>query len=470
MTEQEKEAALLTKVKSSAVEAINGLLATHLEGAEVIKSLKAFQKAADEAKTLEAADKLKTSDEMLALKSAVAEMKAANEKPKTPSLKTQRKQGIDWAWMEGLKRICNNESVKQHIRKTNTPTAHTLYTSKFRVNDSGKKIDRIAELGLKVDNPMSDATSIVPVATGAAPFQIAQFEPGLTRVTRRKLALMDVVEVVRTLDEFIVWVEQTNIDTGIAFNIAEGGSNTGSYGSFRFSEYAVSAKKINALSKITTEMLDDVQGVQAQIQEEIIELIKLRADNNILSGTNANSQIKGITGYAQAFSNFGSLSVPYANEYDVLIAAVLQIRANGTKSGIAAGGEVIGIYEPDTVVLNPVDVAQMDLRKDTLGRYVLDQMTYPEAATGAKRIGGMNVVENIVIPAGSFLCMDAKKSHVRIREEAEMTLGYVNTDFADGLITVKGEIRLAHFIKGIEVNAFVYDTFANGKALINPEP
>ena len=85
MTEQEKEAALLLKVKSSAVEAINGLLATHLEGAEVIKSLKAFQKVAEDAKTIEAADKLKTSDEMLALKSAVAEMKAANEKRKTPS-------------------------------------------------------------------------------------------------------------------------------------------------------------------------------------------------------------------------------------------------------------------------------------------------------------------------------------------------------------------------------------------------
>lgn len=459
MTEQEKEAALLLKVKSAATEAINGLLATHLEGAEVVKSLKAFQAKAEAAKTLEAIDILKGGDEFLALKAAVAEMKAKAEAPKTPSLKSQKSHGIEWAIMQGIKNFCANENARNWM-KSGKNASHTIYTSK----------GKIAELGMKVDNPMSDATSVVPVATNAAPFQIAQFEPGLTRVTRRKLALMDVVDIARTIDKFIVWVEQTNIDTGIAFNIAEGGSNTGSYGSFRFSEFAVQAQKINALSKATREIMDDLQSFQAQVQEEIIELIKLRLDNNILSGTGVSPQIKGITGYAQSFSNFGGLSVPAANVYDVLIAAILQIRANGTKSGISAGGEVIGIYEPDTLVLNPVDVAQMDLTKDTLGRYVLDQMTYPEAATGNKRIGGMNVIENIVIPQGSFLCMDAKKSHVRIREEAEFMLGYVNTDFADGLITLKGEIRAAHFIKGIEVNAFVYDTFANGKALINPAP
>lgn len=460
MTEAEKEAALLLKVKSSATEAINGLLATHLEGSEVIKALKAFQKKAEDAKTIEAADALKGGQEFLDLKQAVAQMKADQEKPKKPTLKAQKSHGIEWAFKEGLKNLVNNPSAMNHLKSTNSEAAHTIYTGR----DSAKR------LGMKVDNPMSDTTSVVPVATGAAPFQIAQFEPGLTRVTRRKLALLDVVNVARTLDQFIVWVEQTNIDTGIAFNVAEGGSNTSSYGSFRFSEYATQARKINALTKVTTEIANDLQELQARVQEEIIDLIKLRADNNILSGTGANSQIKGITGYAQAFSNFGGLSVPSANVYDVLIAAILQIRANGTKSGVSAGGEVIGIYEPDTLILNPVDVAQMDLTKDTLGRYVLDQMTYPEAATGNKRIGGMNVIENIVIPQGSFLCMDASKSHVRIREEAELMLGYVNTDFADGLITIKGEIRLAHFIKGIEVNAFVYDTFANGKALINPQP
>lgn len=455
MTDAEKEAALLLKVKSAATEAITGLLTTHLEGAEVIKSLKEFQKKANELKTLEALEILKGGDEFLALKAAVAQMKADAEKKKTPSLKAQKKHGIEWAMKQGLKKFCANPSAVNYLKSSGNHS-HTIFTSK----------KRIAELGLKVDNPMSDATSVVPVAANAAPFQIAQFEPGLTRVTRRQLALLDVVNVARTIDEFIVWVEQTNIDTGIAFNIAEGGSNSGSYGSFRFSEYSTQARKINALSKVTTELLDDLQDLQAQVQEEIIELIKLRADNNVLSGTGTAPQIKGITGYAQAFSNFGSLAVASPNNYDALIAAILQIRANGTKSGIAAGGEVINIFEPNTIVMNPVDVAQMDLTKDTLGRYVLDQMTYPEVVTGNKRIGGMNVIENIVIPQGSYLVMDASKSHVRIREDAELMLGYVNTDFADGLITIKGEIRLAHFIKGVETNAFVYDTFANTKSLI----
>lgn len=144
------------------------------------------------------------------------------------------------------------------------------------------------------------------------------------------------------------------------------------------------------------------------------------------------------------------------------------MKINGVKSGTAAAGEVINIFEPNEIVMHPADVAQMDLTKDTLTRYVLDQQTFPADSINAasKAIAGLRITENIGMTQGSVLVMDAIKSHARIREDAEVVLGYNSTDFQDNLVSVKGVLRAAHYIKSNQVNAFVADTFANIKASI----
>ena len=457
MTQEEKDAAILEAVKQSARklcdEMFEAKLGQNSEIAKTMEAFKGFQSKLTECKTQEAVEALKGGAAFQELKDSVATLKATLEKMGKKGKKVNK--NFNHSLREGLKAFHKNGQLAA-LKANPNHAGLRIFTSKTTTNDAG----------IKVDNPMSDATSVVPVSSNGAPFEIAQFMPGLTRVTRRKPFILDLVSVFRTMDKFIVWVEQTNIDTGVAFTTAEGASQSGNYGSFRFSEYTIQTQKITALSKATREIMDDLQEFQRQVEEEIFTLMKLKLDSQVLSGSGSGANLKGITQYAQSFVNNGNLQVSAPNNYDAILAAILQIETNGTASGISGGGEIINIFTPTDIVMHPADVAQMDLTKDTLNRYILDQMSYPEADEGGKRIAGLRVTENIGITQGKVLVMDATKSHVAIRQDAEFMLGYVGNDFQDDLITLKGLIRAAHFIKGVETNAFVYDSFANIKAAI----
>lgn len=448
MTPEERDAALLVAVRKAANEeierAFTDKLGEKLDAHVAIKALKDLQSKLTEAKTLEDVPALKK--EVDAFKQAITELKAKME------IKPAKKAG---KLSGNFSNLINKGLADLHARGM-FAKLQNKEVSQLRVTTSKNSY------GEKVDNPMSDATSVVPIGTGV-PFSLTQFEPGLTRVTRRKPFITELVDLARTMEKLVAWVEQTDIDTGIAFNTAEGGSQAGNYGSFRWTENSQKVEKIDALTKVTREMLDDLQAAQSEIQTELIELIQLRLDSQVMSGNGTSPQLKGILQYAQAFSNFGSLSVAAPNNYDALIAAILQIRANGTASGISGGGEIINIFEPTDIVMNPVDFVQMDLTKDSLNRYVREY--YPQF-DGTNLLGGCRITENIGIASGSYLVMDAKKSHVRIREDAEITMGYVNTDFQDDLVTIKGVLRASHFIKSNQVKAFVSDTFANTKSLL----
>ncbi len=439
----------LDQIKEASREAMLTEFGGLVEGKAAIKSLTDIMKQITEKKTVE--EVLAMKPEIEGFKNEIMTIKAALEKAKGGSGdKKGRLHSIENSFMKGLKNFHKSGQL-QSLKKNSNHSGLAVWTSKKRVMDNGAL----------VDNPMSDTTSVVPIGTGI-PTIITQFEPGLTRVTRRKPFIAMLVDLAQTLDRYVSWMEQTNIDTGIAFTVLEGGSNAANYGSFRWTQNSTECQEIVALSKMTLVLLDDLQNAQQEVQTEIVELLGLKLDAQIFSGNGNAPNLKGITSYAQGFVNTG-LSVQAPNNYDAIIAAILQIKVNGIRSGIAGGGEIINIFQPTDICLNPVDYTQMILTKDTLNRYIRE--FYPNLQ-GDTLLADCKITENIGVAQGFVLVMDASKSHARIRLDASLTLGYVNTDFADGLVTIKGTLRAAHYIKGVETNAFVYDSFVNIKAAI----
>lgn len=430
---------------------------------DMVKNFVALQKQLTEAKTIEEVQSIKTT--LKGFEDTLLEMKAAAEKNNLPIIKKVSKKNmlgmIGKSFAMGVADLHQKGMIQKFLSKEVKELK--IYTSSETINDAGQKVSLIPNLGKKVDNPMSDATSVVPIGTGI-PQSLTQFEPGLTRVSRRKPFITQLIDLARSMSLVISWVEQTNVDTGTAFSISEGGAGSGTYGSFRWTENFSQVQNIQAMSKITNEMLADLNNAQNEVQVEIMELLGLKLDSQVLNGNGTAPQMKGILQYAQAFTNAGNLSVAAPNNYDALIAAILQIKINGVKSGIAAAGEVINIFEPTDIVLHPADKTAMELTKDTLNRYVMQM--YPDLATGGKSIADCKITENIGQPIGTYLVMDGSKSHARIREDAEIVLGYVNTDFEDNKVSVKGRLRAAHYIKSNQVNAFVSDSFANTKLAI----
>lgn len=461
MTPQEwqvQEKALLKKVKSEAKNAITDEFVELLEKQGLTKGLIQVMKSIDEAKTpahiIKLKGKVKSLEEKAAELTAKMEQAVADGGHKGDnSLLGAFMKGTNQLWERGM-------FEKLALGDLGTKNAFI----NVRV-DFGMKYGRKGKggnLAKKVDTPMNETTSVVPIGSGIA-FSLTQFEPGLTRVTRRAPFLVELVNTARTLSSYIAWVEQTNIAPGVAGSTSEGALATA--GSFRWTENDTKAQKITYDMKVTNEMLADLAQIEMEIKTEILDLIALKLDSMILTGNGVAPALKGISQYAPGFVNLLTQGVTAPNNVDCLIAAILQIKANGTSPG--AGAELTNIFVPNTICLNPADAAMMALTKDTLNRYVMNAFPYlQENGENIKMLEACRIIENIGVPSGSYLVMDSSKSNVRIREDATIAYGYENTDFTDGLVTIKGEMRAAHYIKTNHVNAFVYDTFANTKSII----
>jgi hypothetical protein len=87
--------------------------------------------------------------------------------------------------------------------------------------------------------------------------------------------------------------------------------------------------------------------------------------------------------------------------------------------------------------------------------------------TGQPKLAELTVVSTTWMTAGNFLVGDMSKSNVRMRENMNVTVGYVNDDFQRNMVSILAEARLVHYVKANDVNAFVKGTIATAITAIN---
>jgi HK97 family phage major capsid protein len=260
--------------------------------------------------------------------------------------------------------------------------------------------------------------------------------------------LRQLVNLAGTASRYVVWIEQANPDPGAAGMTAEGADKTQT--DFDLVERSSEVKKVTAYIKVSKEMLADIAFMRGEINMELMELVQLKLDEQILLGDGTGNNLAGIDLNATPWAA-GSFAgtIPSANNTDVLRVAIAQIaQAN---------------FSANYILLNPADAAALELTKDSSGAY-----TYPvNMVYGApKTIYGIPVIENNLIPAGDFYVGDFTRSNLRIREDLNVQVGYVNDDFTKNLITILCEARAAHFVKVNHYGAFVKGDFATAKAAL----
>lgn len=281
---------------------------------------------------------------------------------------------------------------------------------------------------------------------------LTTWDPEFARLVRRQPYLRQLVSVRPITSQYVAWAEQANRDGG-AGQTAEGTAKTQS--DFDIVEASMKAEKITSYMKVSKEALADIGFLQSEINNELIELVQLKLDADILSGSGTTPAMKGILQYAPTFSVAGSAlataggGVDQANEFDVIRAAVWQIENTG-----------LGNFQAQYVVVNPVTAAVMDMRKLTDGQYVIP----PFVSASGQLVAGLQVITNTGITAGNFLVGDFRKSNLAIREEINISVGYDADDFTKNLVTILAEVRAAHYIKTNHVGAFVQGTFSTAKA------
>jgi HK97 family phage major capsid protein len=278
---------------------------------------------------------------------------------------------------------------------------------------------------------------------------LTDHEPGLTRLVRRMPFLRQIINVGRISKPYASWAEQRNRDGG-AGQTAEGAAKT--QADFDVVEAQKKVEKITSFIKTSKENLDDIAYMTDEINNELLELVELKLDADLLSGSGTTPALKGILEYATTFSVAGSvlaLGIDQANDFDVIRAAVWQV---------ANGG--LGKFQPNYVLLNPATAAKMDMTKLTDGQYVIPPFT----TANGQRIAGLTVIENTGVTAGDFLVGDFNKSNLRIKEDLNIQVGFDGSDFTNNLVTILAELRAVHYIKGNHTGAFIKGTFSTARA------
>jgi HK97 family phage major capsid protein len=276
---------------------------------------------------------------------------------------------------------------------------------------------------------------------------LSVLELGVDRIQRPTIKVRNIVNSGTTTSKYVVYITQTNA-IGADWT-AESVEKT--LFAPTYEEVSEEVKKVAGTIKISKEMLADLSFIQSEINTDLMEAIAAQIEDSLING-GGGAEINGLIGYAQTFAAgpFAG-SVINANETDVIRVAIAQIQSAN--------------FEPTHVVLNPNDVAKMQLTKTNTGEY-----TYPMFlvdAMGVQTVANLPIVSTTNIAAGEFLVGDMTKSNVRVREDINMQIGYVNDDFQRNMVTILAEARLVHYVKANQVFAFVTGSFATAKAAIN---
>jgi HK97 family phage major capsid protein len=299
------------------------------------------------------------------------------------------------------------------------------------------------EVKAATDMTMSGTTAYTTAGTNIAIAQ-PEFIPGLNDVARNQPFIMQILNVMPTSSENIVYVEKYN-PQGSADWVGEGDASPEV--SFDIVISNSRAKTVTAHIKISTEMLEDLDYIAAAIQKELIYQAAIEVDTFLLQGNGSGDNLKGIKAFAPAYTLTSSqLSTTNPNNCDAILAAATQIVSKN--------------FTPDIAVLNPIDFAQTKLLKGNTGYYIVNPNN--NDSTWA----GIRVVQSNQVPIGYTMVMDSSKTNVQPYKDATISYGWVDDDFIKRLVTVQIRQRLHSYIKTNDVDAFVYDELANIKTAL----
>lgn len=303
---------------------------------------------------------------------------------------------------------------------------------------SGKSIT----LDLKAD------TTIVGDYTGNIALSV--LDPEVNRIARQRVLLQNVVNRGVTTSKFVTYIQQTLQST--SDYVAEAGAKP--QGELKYTEVSKEVKKIAGVIKVSKEMLADLPFMQNEINTDLMASVSDDLENGILNGTGVGSQLEGMFTLATAWSagTFANTIIA-ANLHDVIRVACANIEA--------------AKFYPTHVVLNPIDVAKLQLTKTSQGEYTYP-IFYVDPITSQPKIANLTIVSTTWMAAGSFLVGDMSRDYLKMRENMNITFGYENDDFTRNMISIICETRGVNYIKVNDLGAFVKGTIATAIAALDP--
>lgn len=307
------------------------------------------------------------------------------------------------------------------------------------------KGNKNASMSFKAAGTMLISTN---VSGGNVP--VEQRLPGMDAIASRQIRLLDVVTRGTADSNVISWVSQVNKDG------AAGGTDEGALKNqidFDLIVINESVKKRTAFIKVSTEMIDDISFMTAEINNELMRELLKDVENQVYQGDNVGSNLNGIRTVATAFAagDFAG-TVDSANDADVLTVAMNQI-------------EVAEQDDPTYAFVHPNTLTALKLIKtSTTDRRYIDRLVM---IAGQMTLDGMPIIKTTLVTKGEYLIGNFAAATVYDKGEIDIEVGRDSDDFTKNLVTVLAEWRGLCLVKTNRRPAFVKGVFATDKLAIN---
>lgn len=278
---------------------------------------------------------------------------------------------------------------------------------------------------------------------------VEQRIPGLNLIATRQLRLMDLFAKGAASSNIISWVYQANRD-GAAGGTAEG--DTKNQIDFDLVVASQAVVKRTAYIKVSTEMLDDIDFIQSEINNELMRLLMLDIELTAYSGNGTAPALNGIRTVATAFAaGTFAATVDNANEADVLTVAINQIAIANQEA-------------PNAILMHPSDITKLKLYKvSATDRRYIDRLIF---IGNTLTLDGVPMIGTTLVTAGTYLVGNFNMSTMYQKDAVTINMGLDGNDWTKNLRTIIAEWRGALVTKNNSRTAFVKGTFATDIAAL----
>lgn len=195
---------------------------------------------------------------------------------------------------------------------------------------------------------------------------------------------------------------------------------------FVFTRSAVTVRKIGAQIPATDEQLADVGIMRSLLDNRLTFGVRARLDQQILVGDGIAPNIQG-----------------------VFTASGIQTQAKGADSGANAIFKALtlvritGRATPNMIVMHGTDWQNIRLAQNAQGDYQFG----PPTVIGADTMWGLPVVQSEALTVTNALVGDfATYSQLYYKKGIEVQVGFINTQFIEGKVTLRADVRAAFVV------------------------
>jgi HK97 family phage major capsid protein len=245
-------------------------------------------------------------------------------------------------------------------------------------------------------------------------------------LAQRRLFIRDLLyRGTKTTGNQVYFVKESTFVNGAAMQAGEGavkGETTTTFATVSLPVQTI-AHWLNA----SRQVLDDMPALAAYISTRLMYGLRYKEETQIMAGDGTGNNLTGLLGQAAHF-NPALMTAGSFTPLDILRRALQQVElADEVPAGFFC--------------LNPTDIANVELLKDSLGRYIVGD---PGGTAEALSLWGKPVISTNAIAAGTFLAGSSESAELVDRMDATVEISFENQDnFIRNAATILCEERTA---------------------------